>query len=111
MTQLNAFLWTVLCESPLILFLAWRQFCTNQQRLWVLFAAVTAQCVTHPIAWYLSTLLYEQYYFYWIALIEIGVFLIEAGWYCYLLKIKLKQALLWSFVANFCSTLLGFMLQ
>ena len=111
MTQIDAFIATLLCEVPIVIYLAWTSPTNSRYLLQVFIAAVSAQCITHPIAWYLSEQLYEDYYYLGLSLIELGVFIIEGIWYRVWLKLNNRKALLWSFIANFCSTALGFIFQ
>lgn len=105
MDQLHAFLVTLACEVPLMLWLARRLPAPR-----VLLAALSANCLTHPMAWRVASILSPDSYRSGIWLIEASVVIFEAGWYRLCLRTVLPKTLAWSLLANAGSLSVGWLL-
>jgi len=103
--QWHAFGLTLACEVPAMLLLA-----RNQAVPRVLLAAVSVNCLTHPMAWRMAMLLSPEEYRSGLWLIESGVVLVEAVWYRSWLRAPLHVALGWSVLANAASLGIGWLL-
>lgn len=95
MNQLGALALTLLCETPVILWLA-RVYPKRR----VLLAALSASSLTHPVAWHVGSLLSPVEYRSGLAVIETLVVLFEALWYWIWLRPRWPLALIWSLTAN-----------
>ncbi|MCO5401592.1 hypothetical protein [Ralstonia soli] len=105
MDQLHAFLVTLACEVPLMLWLARRLPAPR-----VLLAALSANCLSHPVAWRVASLFPPDNYWSGVWLIEGSVIAFEAGWYWLWLRTGFPKTLAWSFLANAGSLSLGWLL-
>ena len=105
MTQLQAFLLTEFCEVPIVLRLA-----AHSPRWRVMLAAITAQCLTHPVVWHYSIVLAPDQYWLGVQLLETFAVLVEGLWYQYWLRPGFAVAMAWSLLANAASYCLGLLL-
>lgn len=76
----------------------------------VLLVAACASGLTHPVAWYVASILSPAEYPIGVWLIEAGVVLIEAAWYQLWLRVGATKSLLWSLIANASSFGFGLLL-
>lgn len=105
MTAWQALALTLVCEVPLILLLAvrWRHL----SRTRVALVAVTASCLTHPLAWRAAAALAPDMYRTGLWLIEAAVVAAEALWYLAWLRPGWRRATVWSLMANAASATMG----
>lgn len=106
MTQLQAFGFTLLCEALILLLLARHLPPTR-----VIWAALSASALTHPMAWYVALRLGPDDFAFGVLSIEIAVVLLEAAWYQHWLRAPFVQAFMWSFSANLASYALGWLID
>jgi hypothetical protein len=76
----------------------------------LLVVAISASSLTHPVAWYIASILSPDEYSVGVWLIETGVVLSEAGWYQFWLRVGAGKSLLWSLMANASSFGFGWLL-
>ncbi len=105
MEQLQALGITLACEVPAMLVLARR--CSAR---WVVLVTLTANGLTHPLAWHLAAKLSPMQYRSGLWWIEGGVVAAEALWYGLWLRAKPLTVLQWSLLANAASLGLGWWL-
>lgn len=107
MTPWQALAVTLACETPVLLLLARRHGLPPAR---VALAAISANCLTHPAAWRIATVLTPAEYRAGLWWIEGGVVLAEALWYWSWLRTGMPAALLYSLLANAASLGIGWRL-
>lgn len=96
---------TLACEIPVMLLLA-----RSLPVMRVLVVSAGASCLTHPLAWYIASVLSPDEYVPGLWLIEAGVVLIEAVLYQLWLRSGFAKSLSWSLLANASSFGFGWLL-
>lgn len=102
MTQYQALAATLGCEIPIMLLLL---RASPLPRVIIISAA--ASLVTHPFAWYFSTLLSPSEYQMGLVIIEVIVVLVEGLVYWKFIPLNLKKSMLYSMIANMGSFFIG----
>lgn len=105
MTAWQALTLTLACEVPLMLLLTARLPRLSRTRIAVV--AVTASCLTHPLAWRAALALAPDVYRTGLWLIEATVVAVEALWYLVWLRPGWLRAATWSLAANAVSATIG----
>lgn len=100
---------TVIAETTVIFILIralWKIAASNLSTLRCLFAGIFASFATLPYLWFVLPAIVKPYQLQ-VATGEIGVFVIEALFYYYLLNLSIRRSAILSFVANAVSIIIG----
>lgn len=109
MTQMTAFLLTLVIEAPLVVF-AFRKHSRPISHL--LLWSMVPSMVTHPFLWMvLSNIAFPVPYYYAVAFCEIIVVVVEALLIKFMFRASLGSSLLISFIVNLASVLCGLLMQ
>jgi hypothetical protein len=98
---------TLFIEVPIVLILV--KFLSPKIKLYkIILISILATTLTIPYLWFI----FPVYFIYpiYVLIGEIMVFLVESLIYCGFLPIKLKKALLISFIANLSSLIIGLLI-
>lgn len=96
---------TLLIEIPIVFFFVYSIY-KRKEKFDIIFSGILASVLTLPYFWFILPYYISDRITY-IVLGELVVIIIEAFIYFRLLKLKLRQAILISFLANLASTLIG----
>ncbi|WP_326999100.1 hypothetical protein [Comamonas testosteroni] len=105
MTQLQAFGITLTCELLSMLLLA-RHYPLRRVTL----TTISANGLTHPLAWHIASKLSPVQYIIGLWWIEAGVVLVESLWYWWWLRVRPLTALRFSLLSNAASLGIGWLL-
>jgi hypothetical protein len=111
MTELQALLLSIAIEAPIAGLVAWRAGWPGRGPWHVAIASAVATAATHPQLWAAALWAYRRYPpLPALLLLEAMVILVEGGLIAWMARLRIRQAMLVSLIANAGSMLVGLLL-